>query len=175
MSPGQVPKKIFLAPGRRCLRAWPCQGAAPPQRRAVAMNRITYPRPHQRRRCYRMLPGCCVLWAISSSKAIPRQCLRPWPPASGAAPTSAQPETITHRVLPLREDVCGVTAGQSWRISMNTGICRVVLAWCSPTAGDCATSFGHSSARAVSSSSSASTVNVWVPTSTVIVGLAFRL
>ena len=29
---------------------------------------------------------------------------------------------------------------QSWRVSRNTGICRVVLARCSPTVGDCATS-----------------------------------
>ena len=65
--------------------------------------------------------------------------------------------------------------GQSWRVSMNTGICRVVLAWASPSWGYCATSFGHSSARAVSSSSSASTVNVWVPTSALIVGWALRL
>ncbi len=43
-------------------------GAALPQRRAAAMNCITYPRPHQRRRCYRMLPGCCLLWTISYRK-----------------------------------------------------------------------------------------------------------
>jgi hypothetical protein len=58
---------------------------------------------------------------------------------------------------------------------MNTGICRVVLVWNSPTAGASATNFGPSSARAVSSSSSASTVNVWAPTSTLILGLALRL
>ena len=58
---------------------------------------------------------------------------------------------------------------------MNTGICRVVLAWYSPIEGYCATSFGHRLARAVPSSSSASTVNVWVPTSTLILGLALRL
>jgi hypothetical protein len=58
---------------------------------------------------------------------------------------------------------------------MNTGICRAVLAWYSPMEGYCATSFGHSPARTVPSSSSASTVNVWVPTSTLILGLALRL
>src|SRR5579862_1584957 len=63
----------------------------------------------------------------------------------------------------------------TWRVSMNTGICRVVLAWNSPTEGYAATSFGHSPARAAPSSSSASTVNVWAPTSTVVLGLALRL
>ena len=58
---------------------------------------------------------------------------------------------------------------------MNTGICRAVLAWNSPRLGAHATSLGHSSARAVLSSSSAGTVNVWVSTSTVILGLALRL
>ena len=58
---------------------------------------------------------------------------------------------------------------------MNTGICRVVLVWYSPTEGYSATSFGHSPARAVPSSSSASAVNVWVSTSTLILGLALRL
>ena len=60
---------------------------------------------------------------------------------------------------------------------MNTGNCRVVLAWAAPRSGDpatglghSATSFGHSSARAVPPSSCARTVNVWVPTSTVIWG-----
>ena len=57
---------------------------------------------------------------------------------------------------------------------MNTGICRVVLAWYLPTEGHSAT-FGHSPARAVPSSSSASTVKVWVPTATLILGLALRL
>ncbi len=61
------------------------------------------------------------------------------------------------------------------RVSMNTGICRVVLAWYSPMDGYCATSVGHSSARTVPPSSSASTVNAWVPTSTLILGLALRL
>src|SRR5215831_5847416 len=40
-----------------------------------------------------------------------------------------------------------VAAAQSWRVSMNTGNCRLVLAWCSPRVGYSATSFGHSSAR----------------------------
>jgi hypothetical protein len=74
-------------------------------------------------------------------------------------------------VLPVAARV----AGQSWRTSMNTGIRRVVLVWNSPTAGDSATSFGHSSARAMSSSYCASTVNVSVPSSTLILGLALRL
>jgi hypothetical protein len=43
---------------------------------------------------------------------------------------------------------------------MNTGNCRVVLAWCSPRVGYSATSFGHSSAWAAAASSSARTVNV---------------
>lgn len=68
-----------------------------------------------------------------------------------------------------------VAAVQSWRVSMNSGNCRVVLAWCSPRVGYSATSFGHSSARAVPASSSARTVNVWVPTSTAILGLVLRL
>ena len=59
----------------------------------------------------------------------------------------------------------------------------MVLAWAAPRSGDPATpgfghsaiSFGHSSARAVPSSYSARTVNVWVPTSTVIPGWAARL
>src|SRR5260370_53728 len=68
-----------------------------------------------------------------------------------------------------------VAAVQSWRVSMNTGNCRVVLAWCSPRVGYSATSFGHSSARAAPASSSARTVNVWAPTSTVILGVALRL
>ena len=68
-----------------------------------------------------------------------------------------------------------LVAGQSRRVSMNTGICRVVLAWNSPTAGASATSFGHSPARAGPSSSSATTVNVWAPTSALILGLALRL
>jgi hypothetical protein len=51
----------------------------------------------------------------------------------------------------------------------------VVLACCSPTVGDSATSLGHSSARAVPSNSSATAVSVWIPTSTLIVGLALRL
>jgi hypothetical protein len=34
-------------------------------------------------------------------------------------------------------------AGQSWRVSMTTGICRVVLAWNPPKAGVSATSFGQ--------------------------------
>lgn len=50
---------------------------------------------------------------------------------------------------------------------MATGICRAVLAWYSPRLGAHATSLGHSSARAVPSSSSASTMNVWAPTSAV--------
>jgi hypothetical protein len=50
---------------------------------------------------------------------------------------------------------------------MATGICRAVLAWYSPRLGAHATSLGDSSARAVPSSSSASTVNVWAPTSAV--------
>jgi hypothetical protein len=53
-------------------------------------------------------------------------------------------------------------ASQSWWVSINTE-------------GDSAASFGHSSARAVSSSFSARTVNVWVHTSTLILGLALRL
>ncbi len=53
-----------------------------------------------------------------------------------------------------------LVAGQSWRVNMTTGICRVVLAWNSPRAGVSATSFGHSSARAAWPSSSANTVNV---------------
>jgi hypothetical protein len=68
-----------------------------------------------------------------------------------------------------------VAAAQSWRVSMNTGNCRVVLAWCSPRVGYSATSFGHSWARAEPASSSARIVNVWAPTSTVIWGLALRL
>ena len=68
-----------------------------------------------------------------------------------------------------------LVADQSWRVSMNTGICRVALAWNSPTEGASATSFGHSPARAGPSSSSATTVNVWVPTSALILGLALRL
>ena len=67
------------------------------------------------------------------------------------------------------------TPGQSCQVSMNTGICRVVLAWASSSWRYCAANFGHSSARAVSSSSSASTANVWVPTSAFILGLALRL
>src|SRR5260370_2696585 len=65
---------------------------------------------------------------------------------------------------------------------MNTGNCRVVLAWAAPRSGDpatgfghSATGFGHSSARAVSSSSSAVTVNVWVSASAGIVGWGLRL
>ena len=58
---------------------------------------------------------------------------------------------------------------------MNTGIRRLVLSWCSPTAGESATSFGHNSARAVSSSSSATAVNVWAPNSTEMPGWALRL
>ena len=53
-----------------------------------------------------------------------------------------------------------VAAAQSWRVSMNTGNCRVVLAWCSSRVGYSATSFGHSSARAAPASSSARTVSV---------------
>ena len=74
-----------------------------------------------------------------------------------------------------RGQPAALVAGQSWRVSMNTGICRVALAWYSPTEGYSATSFAHSPARAAPSSSSASTVNVWVPTSTLILGLALRL
>src|ERR1019366_10779813 len=44
-----------------------------------------------------------------------------------------------------------------------------------PGFGHSATSFGHSSARAVPSSSCARTVNVWGPASTAILGLALRL
>ena len=73
--------------------------------------------------------------------------------------------------LPRAKTRAALVAGRSWQISMNTGICRAVLAWNSLRLGAHATSLGHSSARAVSSSSSASTVNVWVPTSTVILGL----
>ena len=58
---------------------------------------------------------------------------------------------------------------------MKTGICRLVLAWNSPMAGYSAMSFGHRPARAWSSSSSASTQNVWVPISTLILGQALRL
>jgi len=58
---------------------------------------------------------------------------------------------------------------------MDTGICRVVMAWCFPMSGDSAASDAHSPARAASSSSCASAVNVWVPTSTVILGWALRL
>src|SRR6266702_527586 len=68
-----------------------------------------------------------------------------------------------------------VVAAQSWGVSMNNGNCRVVLAWCSPRVGYSATSFGHSSARAAPASSSARTVNVWAPTSMVVLGLALRL
>jgi len=64
----------------------------------------------------------------------------------------------------------GRVPGQSCRVSMNTGICRVVLAWASSSWGYCATRLGHSWARAVSSSSSASTVSVWVATSAFILG-----
>ena len=49
---------------------------------------------------------------------------------------------------------------QSWRVSMNTGNCRVVLAWCWARTGYSATSFGQSSARAAPASSSARTVKV---------------
>ncbi len=66
-------------------------------------------------------------------------------------------------------------AGQSWRVRTRTGICRVVLAWCSPRVGCSATSLGQSSARAVSSSSSAWAAKVWVPSSTVTPGSALRL
>ena len=58
---------------------------------------------------------------------------------------------------------------------MNTGICLVVLAWIRPRSGASTTRRGHSPARAVSSSSCATTVNVWAPTSTVIRGWALRL
>ena len=68
-----------------------------------------------------------------------------------------------------------VAAAQSWRVSRSTGNCRVVLAWCSPRVGYSATSFGHISARAPTANSSARTVNVWAPTSTVILGLALTL
>src|SRR5258708_15589724 len=68
-----------------------------------------------------------------------------------------------------------LVAGQSSRVSMNTWLCRAVLAWNSPTEGASATSFGHRPARAGSSSSSATTVNVWAPTSALILGLALRL
>jgi hypothetical protein len=44
---------------------------------------------------------------------------------------------------------------------MNTGICRVILAWKSLSCGASATGLGHS-LGAVSSSSSARTVNLWV-------------
>src|SRR6516165_11171871 len=76
---------------------------------------------------------------------------------------------------PQRREAGGVAAAQSWRVSMNTGNCRVVLAWCSARVGYSATSFGHSSARAAPASSSARTVNVWAPTSTVIFGWALML
>src|SRR5215470_6213993 len=59
---------------------------------------------------------------------------------------------------------------------MNTGNCRVVLAWAASSwPGNSATSLGHSLARAAPCSSSARTVNAWAPTSTVIVGWALRL
>ena len=64
---------------------------------------------------------------------------------------------------------------QSWRVSRNTGNRRVVFVACLPRSGASATSFGHSSARARPSSSSASTVNARVPTSTSIRGWALRL
>ena len=63
---------------------------------------------------------------------------------------------------------------QSSRVSYN-GIRLAVLAWNSAMEGDAAISFGHSSARAVPSSSSANTVTVSVLTSTSILGLALRL
>src|SRR5690349_7444227 len=68
-----------------------------------------------------------------------------------------------------------LAAGQSRGVSMNTGICRLVLAWNAPRDGASVISLGHTPARAVSSSSSASTVNVLAPASTVILGLAVRL
>jgi hypothetical protein len=37
------------------------------------------------------------------------------------------------RGLRKRGNLAAVVAGQSWRVSMNTGICRVVLAWASPS------------------------------------------
>ena len=37
------------------------------------------------------------------------------------------------RGLPKRRKPAAIVAGQSWRVSMNTGICRMVLAWASPS------------------------------------------
>ena len=51
----------------------------------------------------------------------------------------------------------------------------MVLAWAPASWGYAETSFGHSSARAVPSSSYARTVNAWAPTSVVISGWALRL
>jgi hypothetical protein len=97
-------------------------------------------------------------WA---SRAWARSC-RPTPPVEAMIVSSISALQV-------------IIAGQFWRVSMTTGICRVVLAWNSPRAGVSATSFGHSSARAARPSSCANTVNVWVPTSTVILGWALRL
>jgi hypothetical protein len=56
---------------------------------------------------------------------------------------------------------------------MNTGICRVILAWKSLSCGASATGLGHS-LGAVSSSSSARTVNLWGAYLMLILGLALR-
>jgi hypothetical protein len=79
--------------------------------------------------------------------------------ASGELPRDAV--GLVHVETSIRE-------AQSSRVSTNNGIRRVVSAWNSAREGDAAISFGHSLARAVPSSSSASAVNVSVPTSTSI-------
>ena len=93
-------------------------------------------------------------WAVrSSGRTTHRSILMPKSIANGVADCRRS----RHRDAGKR---AALAAAQSWRVSMNTGNCRVVLAWCSPRVGYSATSLGHSSARAAPASSSARTVKV---------------
>ena len=71
-------------------------------------------------------------------------------------------------------DVCRSKRAQEVRlVSVKIGMRRAVLVWNAPSAGDAATSFGHSAAYAAPVTSSASAVNLSARSSTSIVGCAW--